>query len=582
MHAHPGSTSVFALVRRRQERPTSYREMRKVYQTIVPDAVARNCELPTGARVSHILGFTLSGSLLLCLSDSHHSVLAFAYGRTDNSRPIAGPIPDASFLSFFHKNPVFKTTVTVGTEQLTTDFCVFTPNRRFVILASARVANNLDRIDRAIEDVGVRYPHGLNSLRYLDNITFWLICLSTGAILDKLKFPVDHILLSSAAGVQIHNDILAITSIKNQTIHFFHVQESGRFVKVREIGWHNYDDDEVPILLARAREEAHTRESMNALSSTLSSQPSFSETSMEFDDSGNQILEGEFGGLLSGWSIFGDDAVREIRSRIASSGGGGPLRALAERRSLRRVTRSTVLPRVTLGTADRHDIFLHARWMDSSVDSRHFPSLTLSSQPKPFSGIKQRLLTFLYKQAVEFGTPSAIRHYFMTFEQYSSLVIWRMQFLDHQTILIKFGGMEASVGRNTELSQSQTVFFVVYSLLTTQVTAVFDNASQELLELFASCPEFRGMSGSGGGLAAGGINFVTTACNNIHAREYMKRQLYSVRKAKNGGVPHAVKRVLAGLPVNPQLYIESPYLDQVLFNYDESIISNINRYGMAG
>ncbi|KAJ3345347.1 acid phosphatase det1 [Entophlyctis luteolus] len=244
MHAHPGSTSVFALVRRRQERPTSYREMRKVYQTIVPDAVARNCELPTGARVSHILGFTLSGSLLLCLSDSHHSVLAFAYGRTDNSRPIAGPIPDASFLSFFHKNPVFKTTVTVGTEQLTTDFCVFTPNRRFVILASARVANNLDRIDRAIEDVGVRYPHGLNSLRYLDNITFWLICLSTGAILDKLKFPVDHILLSSAAGVQIHNDILAITSIKNQTIHFFHVQESGRFVKVREIGWHNYDDDE--------------------------------------------------------------------------------------------------------------------------------------------------------------------------------------------------------------------------------------------------------------------------------------------------------------------------------------------------
>ncbi|KAJ3099622.1 acid phosphatase det1 [Physocladia obscura] len=192
---------------------------------------------------------------------------------------------------------------------------------------------------------------------------------------------------------------------------------------------------------------------------------------------------------------------------------------------------------------------------------------------KPLSGLKQRLLAFLYRQAVENGTQSAMRHYYMTFEQFASLVMWRIQFIDESTILIKFGGVEASVGRALEPPTSQTVFFAIYNLETTRITAVFDNMSHEFLELFESFPQLRGFCEMGGGA----MNFITTGSNNMHAREFVKKQLYSVRKAKNGGVSQAVKRVFAAIPPNPQMYIESPYLDQVLFNYDESVINNINR-----
>ncbi|KAJ3016631.1 UNVERIFIED_CONTAM: acid phosphatase det1 [Siphonaria sp. JEL0065] len=447
----------------------------------------------------------------------------------------------------------FEITLTFGAEQIAKDFALFTES--FVLVASAKPS-------ALPSSTNLNYPHALAATRFLDDVSLWLVCLRTGAVLDKLLFRDDHILLPHAAGVQISacNNLMSVTSIKNQSIHLFHIQDSGRFVKLRDIGWLNFDDDALVLSLARTTEESYWKE----------------QSSSSFSSSSSSFVSGAEYRLLDSYS-----------SSSSSQGAGGPIRGTDMRRSLRRVGKASILPKVRIHSSAVNGSPENNPSNNDAPDPFAFPAIPMVDRhippmpPRrpmeclddrksiPLSGIKQRMLAFLYRQALDNGTPAALRHFYMTYDQVSSLIMWRMQFLDNDNILIKFGGIE----NNAEPPTSQPCFFAIYNLETTLIGGVFDNSSHELLDLFQSWPQFRGTPGVG----VGHVNFVTTACNNIHAREFVKKQLYSVRKAKNGGVSQAVKRVLCNLPVNPQLYSESPLLDQSLFSYDESVITNVNR-----
>ncbi|KAI9324999.1 De-etiolated protein 1 Det1-domain-containing protein [Obelidium mucronatum] len=530
-------------------RVNMHRRLRRAVRSLVPNTTSRCVSLDG---VSHVLGFEPGGAYLLCLSQANHAVLALVLDTHTSTR--------TQFARLFEAPLAF------GGETLARDFCLF--HGAFVVLASAAPLQS-PQTPAQTRDNRARFPHALESVRFLDDITLWLLCARSGAVLDKLAFPADHILLTHAAGVQIHRDgFMAVTSIKNQTIHLFHLQDSGRFVKLREIGWHNNDDDEYVLAQSRTAEEIHAK-SMGLLNSSQSS-----------SSSSSSFVSANFYRQMQQSAA----APPESPKRAA----GGPIRGIDMRRTLRRVGRASILSRIASNNeAPLPEFHPHAEEDGGLVVPQptllmgpdtvgialnRGPALSGCLDPKnlPFSGIKQRVMSFLYRQALDYGTPAALRHFYLTFDQFTSLVMWRMQFLDHDTILIKFGGFENAVGRNTEPSTSQPCFFVIYSLKSTNVSAVFDNSSHDLLELYQSWPQFRGGP-------VNHVNFVSTACNNIYAREYVKKQLYSVRKAKNGGVSQAVKRILCTLPVNPQLYIESPLLDQTLFNYDEALINNINR-----
>eukprot|EP00698_Gefionella_okellyi_P023491 TRINITY_DN8040_c0_g1_i1.p1 TRINITY_DN8040_c0_g1~~TRINITY_DN8040_c0_g1_i1.p1 ORF type:complete len:536 (-),score=49.85 TRINITY_DN8040_c0_g1_i1:120-1727(-) len=189
--------------------------------------------------------------------------------------------------------------------------------------------------------------------------------------------------------------------------------------------------------------------------------------------------------------------------------------------------------------------------------------------PVSIGGLKHRLLSYLHRQAVAAGD-AAMRHFFVCYEQYSSLSMWKMQLLDDQHVLIKFGSLDSIVGRTIDFS-THTALFVVYNTQTTEIAGVFTNASEHLFSQFEQFCDFFRASFVGQGTVG------SSTSNNEVVREQLRKQIRQLVGPRGGNRPAALKRALASLPMNPQLQQESPYLDQAMFSYDEKLISSLDR-----
>ncbi|KAG0368896.1 acid phosphatase det1 [Gamsiella multidivaricata] len=115
-------------------------------------------------------------------------------------------------------------------------------------------------------------------------------------------------------------------------------------------------------------------------------------------------------------------------------------------------------------------------------------------------------------------------------------------------------------------STYQTAFFVFYDIRTTEILAVYDNASEEFLRLYeAWADQFCATAYTTAG--RGKRHYSSTCSNNIYAKDHLKKTQTA----------QAVKRSLCVLPYSPQSLSDSPYLDQALFSYDEKVISASDR-----
>ncbi|XP_064120339.1 DET1 homolog [Macrobrachium nipponense] len=99
--------------------------------------------------------------------------------------------------------------------------------------------------------------------------------------------------------------------------------------------------------------------------------------------------------------------------------------------------------------------------------------------------LKHRLLVFLYRRAEALskkeGNPRALREYFHYFDHLFLLRMWKMQLLDDAHLVIKYASEEVVTLRTAE-PNGQPSFFVVYNMITTEIIAVYENTSSELLE----------------------------------------------------------------------------------------------------
>ncbi|KAG0076666.1 acid phosphatase det1, partial [Podila epicladia] len=192
------------------------------------------------------------------------------------------------------------------------------------------------------------------------------------------------------------------------------------------------------------------------------------------------------------------------------------------------------------------------------------------------SGIKQRLVTFLFRKAFNANDGgAALRQFHLTFQQFANLAMWRMQFLDESTMLIKFGKLDCVIGRQAD-STFQTAFFVIYNIHTTQIQEVYDNASEEFLRIYESCADqFCAIAYSTAGPHK--RHYSSTCSNNIYTKDLLRKTQFGMRHARNGGSAQAVKRSLCVLPFSPQSFSDSPYFDLSLFSYDEKVISATDR-----
>ncbi|XP_038073823.1 DET1 homolog [Patiria miniata] len=204
------------------------------------------------------------------------------------------------------------------------------------------------------------------------------------------------------------------------------------------------------------------------------------------------------------------------------------------------------------------------------------PSLARPYRDTSINSLKHRLLVYLWRQANHQGTPGAMRRFFQYFDYFRWLRMWKIQLLDENHLLIKYAS-EDVVTLRTQDPNSQPSFFVVYNMLTTEVVAVFENTSEELLELFENfCDLFRNAT------LHAHAQFTCSASSNIYARQIQRRFKHTIINARYGGHTEAVKRLLAQLPISSQSYSSSPYLDLSLFSYDDKWVSVMERPKACG
>jgi len=194
--------------------------------------------------------------------------------------------------------------------------------------------------------------------------------------------------------------------------------------------------------------------------------------------------------------------------------------------------------------------------------------------------LKHRILAFLYRRAEALskqdGNPYELRNFYKYFDQVKWLKMWKMQLLDSCHLLIKYASEEVVTLRSSE-PNSQASYFVVYNIETTEVLAVYENTSQQLLDLFENfCDMFRNacLSQQDG--------YTSSPSNNIYAHLIQQRFKQTIVSAKNGGANEARKRVLAQLPISAQSYSPSPFLDLSLFSYDDKWVSVMERPKACG
>ena len=194
---------------------------------------------------------------------------------------------------------------------------------------------------------------------------------------------------------------------------------------------------------------------------------------------------------------------------------------------------------------------------------------------KSINSLKHRLLVHLYKiacrHAEEENNPTPLLKFYQYFDQFRELKMWKMQLLDENHLLIKYAHESVLTSHTTE-SNSQSLFFVVYNTVTTEIVSVFENTSEELLDLFENfCDQFRNAT------LKCEAQFTCSASSNLYARQIHQRFRQTIINAKNGGHTEAIRRLLLHLPISAQSYSSSPYLDLALFSFDDKWVSALER-----
>uniref|UniRef100_A0A9I9CNG1 Light-mediated development protein DET1 n=1 Tax=Cucumis melo TaxID=3656 RepID=A0A9I9CNG1_CUCME len=441
--------------------------VRRFYENIVPNHTVYDVECPDHS----FRKFTVDGRYLITFSRNHRDLivyrpkwLSFSYKGDEIDTFQELPSTAQKFESFF--NLIYSVSLASCNELICKDFFLYMESNRFGLFATST-----SQIQDA-SAVGGAVP-GVPSI---EKITFHLLRLEDGEILDVKVFVNDFVNLVHNPGVFLYDDLLSIVSLRYQIVHILQIRDSGHLVDVRAIGAFCRDDDEL------------------------------------FLNSSSQA--------------------------------------------------SSIM---CVGVPER------SRLVAGNVENgyHHNPPNTDNSF---LSGLKQRLLSFIFRRIWNEETDHRLRvqcltkSFYFHFQDYVDLIIWKVQFLDRQHLLLKLGSVDGGVSR---MADHHRAFFAVYDMETTVIVAFYQNSADDLYLLFERfCNHFHAASRNS--LC---MNFISSHSNNVHAQEQL-------RSLKNKAVSYSqfVKKMLVSLPFNCQSQSPSPYFDLSLFRYDEKLISATDRH----
>ncbi|XP_031390631.1 light-mediated development protein DET1 isoform X2 [Punica granatum] len=232
------SSNVAARVFERQIRTpppgTSVHSAREFYENLVPSHTIYDIECP-----DHFFRkFTDDGQFLISFSRNQQELivyrprwLSFSCREEDCNHDL--PPKARRFDSFFTQQSCVS--LASSNELIFKDFFLYMESNQFGIFTSTTPP---------IHDAPA-FEGAIPGVPLVEKITFYLIRLENGDILDKKVFHNDFVNLSHNMGVFLYDNLLAIVSLRFQTIHILQIRESGNLVDVRAIGLFCREDDEL-------------------------------------------------------------------------------------------------------------------------------------------------------------------------------------------------------------------------------------------------------------------------------------------------------------------------------------------------
>ncbi|KAJ1391261.1 Six-hairpin glycosidase superfamily [Sesbania bispinosa] len=214
---------------------TSVHHARRFYENLVPSYTIYEVECPDHS----FRKFTDDGQYLISFSRNHQELivyrprwLSFSCKDEDCDKHDL-PSKAKRFDGFFTQ--LYCVPLASCNELICKDFFLYMESNQFGLFATSTAQiHDAPAVGGAVQGV----PS-------IEKITFHLLRLEDGEILDKKVFCNDFVNLTHNMGVFLYDDLLAIVSLRYQTIHILQIRDSGNLVDVRAIGEFCREDDEL-------------------------------------------------------------------------------------------------------------------------------------------------------------------------------------------------------------------------------------------------------------------------------------------------------------------------------------------------
>ncbi|KAJ0018059.1 hypothetical protein Pint_11658 [Pistacia integerrima] len=213
---------------------TSVHCARRFYENLVPSFTIYDVECPDHS----FRKFTDDGQYLISFSRNHQDLivyrptwLSFSCKEECTSQDL--PPKARRFESFFTQ--LYCVTLASCNELICKDFFLSVEGNQFGLFATSTAQ---------IHDAPAT-GEAVQGVPFIEKITFHLLRLEDGVVMDEKVFRNDFINLAHNMGVCLYDDLLAIVSLRYQTIHVLQIRDSGSLVDVRAIGSFCREDDEL-------------------------------------------------------------------------------------------------------------------------------------------------------------------------------------------------------------------------------------------------------------------------------------------------------------------------------------------------
>ncbi|KAL6977937.1 acid phosphatase det1, partial [Sarracenia purpurea var. burkii] len=217
---------------------TSIHCARRFYENLVPSCTIYDVECPDHS----FRKFTDDGQYLISFSRNHQDLIVYrpiwlSFSCKDEDCDTHDlPLKAKRFESFFTQ--LYCVQLASSSEFICKDFFLYIESNQFGLFATSTT-----QIHDAPAAGGA-----IQGVPYIEKITFHLLRLEDGVILDERVFRNDYVNLvhsMGSMGVFLYDDLLAIASLRYQTIHILQIRDSGNLVDIRAIGEFCREDDEL-------------------------------------------------------------------------------------------------------------------------------------------------------------------------------------------------------------------------------------------------------------------------------------------------------------------------------------------------